>query len=94
MTKLLELIGTAASKYGLFPAVSIVALLLGGYGCYTAEINAKAIQSQAVDIARLEARLDANTEKLSDRLDRIEKALIEQTTQIKLLIDGKLVVTK
>lgn len=94
MTKLLELIGTAASKYGLFPAVSIIALLLGGYGFYTAQINAKAIQSQAVDIARLEARLDANTEKLSDRLDRIEKALIEQTTQIKLLIDGKLVVTK
>lgn len=92
MTKLLELIGTTASKYGLFPAVSIIALLLGGYGCYTAQKNALSIQAQEVNIARLEARLDANTEKLTDRMSGVEKNLIELTTQIRLLVDGKLVV--
>lgn len=94
MAKLLDILGSTASKYGLFPAVAILALILGGYGCYTAQINARAIQAQAVDIARLEARLDANTEKLSDRMSGVEKNLIELTTQIRLLVDGKLVVSK
>ncbi|MCQ2101413.1 MAG: hypothetical protein MJZ10_14040 [Fibrobacter sp.] len=86
MTKLLELIGTAASKYGLFPAVSIIALLLGLYGCYAAQKNALAIKAQEVNIA--------HTEKLTDRMSGVEKNLIELTTQIRLLVDGKLVVTK
>lgn len=92
MNKLFEAIGSFATKYGLFPAISLLALILGGYGCYTAQLNSRAIQSQAVDIARLEARLDANTEKLSDRMSGVEKNLIELTTQIKLLVDGKLIV--
>lgn len=90
MTKLLDIIGATASKYGLFPAVAILALILGGYGCYTAQRNTISIQAQEVNIARLEARLDANTEKLSDRMSGVEKNLIELTTQIKLLVDGKL----
>lgn len=90
MTKLLDIIGSTLSKYGLFPAVSILALVLGGYGCYTAQSNSIAIQQQAIDLARLEARLDANTEKLTDRMSGVEKNLIELTTQIKLLVDGKL----
>lgn len=94
MNKLIESIGNFASKYGLFPAVAILSLIIGGYGCYTAQINAKAIQSQAVDLARLEARLDANTEKLSERMGSVERALIEMTAQFKLFMDGKLIVNK
>lgn len=90
MTKLLEIFGSTLSKYGLFPAVSILALVFGGYGYYTAQRNSLAIQQQAIDLARLEARLDANTEKLTDRMSGVEKNLIELTTQIKLLVDGKL----
>lgn len=90
MTKILDLLAGTASKYGLFPAVAILALILGGYGCYTAQSNSIAIQQQAIDLARLEARLDANTEKLTDRMSGVEKNLIELTTQIKLLVDGKL----
>lgn len=90
MNKLLEMIGSTLNKYGLFPAVAILALVLGGYGCYQAHDNQRTIQAQAVDLARLEARLDANTEKLSDRMSGVEKNLIELTTQIKLLVDGKL----
>ena len=90
MTKILEIIGNAIQKYGLFPAIAILALVLGGYGCYTAQRNSLAIQQQAIDLARLEARLDANTEKLTDRMSGVEKNLIELTTQIKLLVDGKL----
>lgn len=90
MTKIFEIIGSLVNKYGLFPAVSILALVLGGFGCYTAQRNSIAIQQQAIDLARLEARLDANTEKLTDRMSGVEKNLIELTTQIKLLVDGKL----
>lgn len=92
MTKLFEIIGSVCGKYGLFPAVAILALVLGGYGCYTAQRNAITLQTQAIDLARLEARLDANTEKLTDRMSGVEKNLIELTTQIRLLVDGKLVV--
>lgn len=90
MTKILDLLAGMASKYGLFPAIAIMALFLGGYGCYQAHDNQRTIQAQAVDLARLEARLDANTEKLTDRMSGVEKNLIELTTQIKLLVDGKL----
>ena len=90
MTKILEWIGITAQKHGLFPAVAIMALVLGGYGCWQAHDNQRTIQAQAVDLARLEARLDANTEKLTDRMSGVEKNLIELTTQIKLLVDGKL----
>lgn len=90
MNKLLDVFGAIMLKCGMFPAVSILALVLGGYGCYTAQRNSLAIQQQAIDLARLEARLDANTEKLTDRMSGVEKNLIELTTQIKLLVDGKL----
>lgn len=92
MAKLLEFIGNALQKYGLFPAVAILALVLGAYGCYQAQLNAKAIQGVVVGQARTDAKVDASIEKMSDRLGGVEKALIEQTTQFKLLIDGKLVV--
>lgn len=92
MTKLLEIIGNAVQKYGLFPAVALLALLIGGYGCYQAHDNQRTIQQQALDIARLEARLDASTKELSDRMGGVEKSLVELTTQIKLLVDGKLIV--
>ena len=92
MTKILEIVGSTLQKYGLFPAVSILALLIGGYGCYQAHDNARTIQQQALDIARLEAHLDASTKELSDRMGGVEKSLVELTTQIKLLVDGKLIV--
>lgn len=92
MTKLLDIIGSTLQKYGLFPAVAILALVLGAYGCYQAQLNAKAIQGVIVGQARTDAKVDASLEKMSDRLGGVEKALIEQTTQFKLLIDGKLVV--
>lgn len=92
MGKIFDIIGSTASKYGLFPAVSILALVFGGYGCYQSHLNSKAIQGLTIANAKLDARLDANTEKLSDRMSGVEKNLIELTTQIKLLVDGKLVV--
>lgn len=92
MTKVLEAIGLTLQKYGLFPAVAILALIIGGYGCYQAHDNQRTIQQQALDIARLEARLDASTKELSDRMGGVEKSLVELTTQIKLLVDGKLVI--
>lgn len=92
MYKLLEMLGNALQKYGLFPAVAILALVIGAYGCYQAQLNAKAIQGVIVGQARTDAKVDASIEKMSDRLGGVEKALIEQTTQFKLLIDGKLVV--
>lgn len=92
MSKLLEFIGNALQKYGLFPAVAVLALVLGAYGCYQAQLNSKAIQGVVVGQARTDAKVDASIEKMSDRLGGVEKALIEQTTQFKLLIDGKLVV--
>lgn len=94
MAKILEIIGSTLSKHGLFPAVSILALIIGGYGCYQAHDNQRTIQQQALDIARLEARLDASTKELSDRMGGVEKSLVELTTQIKLLVDGKLVINK
>lgn len=92
MTKVLEAIGFTLQKYGLFPAVAILALIIGGYGCYQAHDNQRTIQQQALDIARLEARLDASTKELSDRMGGVEKSLVELTTQIKLLVDGKLII--
>lgn len=94
MTKLLDIIGTALQKYGLFPAVAVIALIIGGYGCYQAHDNQRTIQQQALDIARLEARLDASTKELSDRMGGVEKSLVELTTQIKLLVDGKIILNK
>lgn len=94
MAKLLDIIGGALQKYGLFPAISILALIIGGYGCYQAHDNQRTIQQQALDIARLEARLDASTKELSDRMGGVEKSLVELTTQIKLLVDGKLILSK
>lgn len=94
MTKILEIVGSTLQKYGLFPAVSILALIIGGYGCYQAHDNQRTIQQQALDIARLEARLDASAKELSDRMGGVEKSLVELTTQIKLLVDGKLVISK
>ena len=94
MTKLLEIIGNAMQKYGLFPTVAFLALLIGTYGCYQAHDNQRTIQQQALDIARLEARLDASTKELSDRMGGVEKSLVELTTQIKLLVDGKLILSK
>lgn len=94
MNKILDIIGATLQKYGLFPAVAILALIIGGYGCYQAHDNARTIQHQALDIARLEARLDASTKELSDRMGGVEKSLVELTTQIKLLVDGKLVLSK
>lgn len=94
MAKILEIIGSTLSKHGLFPAVSILALIIGAYGCYQAHDNQRTIQQQALDIARLEARLDASTKELSDRMGGVEKSLVELTTQIKLLVDGKLILSK
>lgn len=87
---MLESLGKIASKYGLFPAIAILALLLGGYGCYQAKNNEAAIQALSVEQARTEARLDSNTKELSGRMEGVEKSLVELTTQIKLLIDGKI----
>lgn len=67
MTNLLSLIGNTLSKHGLFPAMAIFALVLGGYGCYTAQCNSLAIQQQVIDLAKLKARIDANPEKLTNR---------------------------
>ena len=94
MPKLLESLGLILNKYGLFPAVSVIALCLGGYGCYTAQLNSRAIHAQAVEMARLESRLDSSTEKLTERMGGVERNLIELTTQIRLLVDGKLVISK
>ena len=88
----LQSIAQLTKKYGLFPAVSFLALILGGYGCYVALSNQRTIQSQEVSIAKLESRLDSNTKELSDRMGGVEKSLVELTTQIKLLVEGRLVI--
>ena len=90
MTKLLDIIGATASKYGLFPSIALLALLLGGYGFWQAKDNELAIQQLAIEQARTDSKLDANTKELSANLQRVDKTLIELTTQIKLLVDGKL----
>lgn len=87
---MLESLSKIASKYGLFPAIALLALLLGGYGCYQAKDNERAIQQLAIEQARTDSKLDANTKELSANLQRVDKTLIELTTQIKLLVDGKL----
>lgn len=87
---MLESISKIANKYGLFPAIALLALLLGGYGCWHAKDNERAIQQLAIEQARTDSKLDANTKELSANLQRVDKTLIELTTQIKLLVDGKL----
>lgn len=87
---MLESISKIASKYGLFPAIALLALLLGGYGCWQAKDNERAIQQLAIEQARTDSKLDANTKELSDNMKRVDKTLIELTTQIKLLVEGKL----
>lgn len=87
---MLESISNIANKYGLFPAIALLALLLGGYGCWHAKDNERAIQQLAIEQARTDSKLDANTKDLSANLQRVDKTLIELTTQIKLLVDGKL----
>lgn len=91
---MIESIGKVANKYGLFPAIALLALLLGGYGCWQAKDNEKAIQQLAVEQARTDSKLDANTKELSSRMEGVEKNLVELTTQIKLLIEGKINVGK
>lgn len=92
MAKLLEIIGNALQKYGLFPAVAILALVLGAYGCYQAHDNSVKIQQQDLNITRLEAVQSSSAKEVSGRLESIDKSIVELTTQIKLLIDGKIVV--
>lgn len=87
---MLESISKIANKYGLFPAIALLALLLGGYGCWHAKDNERAIQQLAIEQARTDSKLDANTKELSDNMKRVDKTLIELTTQIKLLVEGKL----
>lgn len=94
MGKVLELIGGVMNKYGLFPAATILALVLGGYGCYQAKQNEVAIRGLQLENVELKAQQNANMEKVMDRLGGVEKNLIELTTQIKLLVDGKLVIGK
>lgn len=90
MTKILEWIGITAQKHGLFPAVAIMALVLGGYGCWQAHDNSIKIQQQELNITRLEAVQSTSAKEVSGRLGSIEKSIVELTTQIKLLVDGKL----
>lgn len=92
MQKLIESIIGAAYRHGIFPVVAVIALVLGAYGCWQAKENQRTIQQVAIEQARTDAKVDAGMEKMSDRLSGVEKALIEQTTQFKLLIEGKLVV--
>lgn len=93
MDKILEAIGGTANKYGLFPAITIISLVLGGYGCYQASMNQKDIQAQEVTIARLDARQEAATRDMAERMSGVEKNLVELTTQIRLLVEGKIVVS-
>lgn len=90
MENLLSAIGSFFTKYGLFPAIAIISLVLGGYGCYQASLNQKDIQAQEVAIARLDARQEASSKDMSERMGNIEKNLVELTTQIKLLVEGKI----
>lgn len=92
MGKLVEIIGNALQKYGLFPAVSIMALIIGGYGCWIAKNNENQLHHLAIEQARTDSKVDTTTKDLLDNLQRVDKTLIELTTQIKLLVDGKLVV--
>lgn len=92
MNKLFESIGIFLGKYGLFPSVAIIALILGGYGCYQAHDNSIKIQQQELNITRLEAVQTTSAKEVSERLGSIERSIVELTTQIKLLVDGKLVV--
>lgn len=92
MKDIVDTIMKNITQYGLVPVVSLSALFLGGYGCWQASLNEKAIQRQALEIARTEAKLDEYTREVSNRMGSMEKTLIELTTQIKLLVDGKLVV--
>lgn len=85
-----ESLSNIANKYGLFPAIAILALVLGGYGCYQAKDNERQLQQLAIEQARTDSKLDANTKELSENMKRVDKTLIELTTQIKLLVDGKL----
>ncbi len=87
---MLESLSNIANKYGLFPAIAILALVLGGYGCYQAKDNERQLQQLAIEQARTDSKLDANTKELSENMKRVDKTLIELTTQIKLLVDGKL----
>lgn len=88
----LESIASIFNKYGLFPAIALLSLLIGGYGCYQAKMNQSDIQAQEVAIARLDARQEATTKEISERMSGVEKNLVELTTQIKLLVEGKIVV--
>ena len=92
MNKLLEAVGALLNKYGLSPAVSVLALIIGGYGCYQAHDNSIKIQQQELNITRLEAVQTTSSKEVSERLGSIERSIVELTTQIKLLVDGKLVV--
>lgn len=92
MGKIFEIIASLANKYGLFPAVAILALILGGYGCWRAHDNSIKIQHQEINITRLEAVQATSAKEVSGRLGSIEKSIVELTTQIRLLVDGKLVV--
>lgn len=105
MTKILDIIGATLQKYGLFPAVAIIALVIGGYGCYQAKSNEQAIQQLAIETsqanqrlaieqARTDSKLDATTKDLLENIRRMDNTLVELTTQIKLLVDGKLVISK
>lgn len=90
MENLFTSIGSFFQKYGLFPAIAILSLILGGYGCYQASLNQKDIQAQEVAIARLDARQEASNKDMAERMSGVEKNLVELTTQIKLLIEGKI----
>jgi cell division protein FtsB len=90
MENLFTSIGVFFQKYGLFPAVAILSLILGGYGCYQASLNQKDIQAQEVAIARLDARQEASNKEITERMSGVEKNLVELTTQIKLLVEGKI----
>ena len=90
MENLFTSIGAFFQKYGLFPAIAIISLLLGGYGCYQASLNQKDIQSNEIAIARLDARQESSTKDMAERMSGVEKNLVELTTQIKLLVEGKI----
>lgn len=90
MAKILDIIGSLANKYGLSTAISILALVLGGYGCWQAHDNSLKIQQQELNVTRLEAIQSTSAKEVSGRLGSIEKSIVELTTQIKLLVDGKL----
>lgn len=86
----LESLANVFNKYGLFPAVALLALCLGGYGCLQAKDNERQIQQLAIEQVRTDSKLDTNTKELTDRMSGVEKSLVELTTQIKLLVEGKI----